>query len=198
MSSLFSDLAYAIRAFLKKPAFALTAILTLGLGIGAAAAIFSVVNAVLLRPLPYDRPDRLVHVANDMRNRNVDDFPWPPADFHDLRTTSTQFSGIAALVTGRQVFVTPGQNDVAIRTLQRVSAHERPDDEQHSLPPSPRSPRRRNDRLSILRSRLLRRTKRLDSNRPKVTDSDVRTRPAVTFLMACPNIICDPRPVDSS
>ena len=112
MSSLFSDLAYAIRAFLKKPAFALTAILTLGLGIGAAAAIFSVVNAVLLRPLPYDRPDRLVHVANDMRNRNVDDFPWPPADFHDLRTTSTQFSGIAALVTGRQVFVTPGQNEV--------------------------------------------------------------------------------------
>jgi putative ABC transport system permease protein len=112
MSSLFSDLAYALRVFLKKPGFALTAVLTLGLGIGAAAAIFSVVNAVLLRPLPYGQPDRLVHVANDMRNRNVADFPWPPGDFHDLRTTSTQFSGVAALVTGRQVFVTPGQDDV--------------------------------------------------------------------------------------
>ena len=81
--------------FVKKPAFALTAILTLALGIGAAAAIFSVVNAVLLRPLPYDRPERLVHVANDMRARNVEDFPWPPADFHDLRTQSTAFYGIA-------------------------------------------------------------------------------------------------------
>ena len=112
MSALLSDIAYAIRVFLKKPAFALTAILTLGLGIGAAAAIFSVVNAVLLRPLPYEQPGRIVHIANDMRNRNVADFPWPPADFHDLRTTTTQFEEVAAVVTGRQVFVTPGQDDV--------------------------------------------------------------------------------------
>ena len=112
MSTFFADVAYAVRLFAKKPAFGLTAILTLALGIGAAAAIFSVVNAVLLRPLPYERPERLVHVANDMRARNVEDFPWPPADFHDLRTTQTVFSGVAALVTGRQVFVTPGQADV--------------------------------------------------------------------------------------
>jgi putative ABC transport system permease protein len=112
MSTFFSDVSHSLRLFAKKPAFALTAILTLALGIGAAAAIFSVVNAVLLRPLPYDRPERLVHVANDMRARNVDDFPWPPADFHDLRSTQTVFSGVAALVTGRQVFVTPGQSDV--------------------------------------------------------------------------------------
>ena len=111
MRTLAGDIAYAVRMFRKKPAFALTAILTLALGIGAASAIFSVVNAVLLQPLPYDQPERLVQVANDMRARNVEDFPWPPADFHDLRTTATQFSGIAALVTGRQVFVTPGHGD---------------------------------------------------------------------------------------
>ena len=111
MSFIAADLAYALRTFAKKPGFALTAILTLALGIGAASAIFSVMNAVLLRPLPYAEPQRLVHVANDLRARQVQDFPWPAPDFHDLRTTTTVFSGVAALVTGRQVFVTPGEAD---------------------------------------------------------------------------------------
>lgn len=111
MSAVIADLVYAFRAFVKKPGFPLTAVLTLGLGIGAAAAIFSVVNAVVLRPLPYADPERLVHVANDLRARQVQDFPWPAPDFHDLRTSTTSFSGVAALVTGRQVFVTPGRDD---------------------------------------------------------------------------------------
>ena len=111
MRSIATDIEYAVRMFIKKPGFSLTAILTLALGIGAAAAIFSVMNAVLLKPLPYADPERLVHVANDLRARNVEDFPWPGPDFHDLRTTSTQFSGLAGLVTGRQVFVTPGRAD---------------------------------------------------------------------------------------
>src|SRR5688500_2852629 len=111
MRSIATDVGYAVRMFIKKPAFALTAIFTLALGIGAAAAIFSVMNAVLLKPLPYADPERLVHVANDLRARNVEDFPWPGPDFHDLRTTSTQFSGLAGLVTGRQVFVPPGRAD---------------------------------------------------------------------------------------
>ena len=109
MRSIATDVGYALRVFSKKPAFAVTAILTLALGIGAASAIFSVMNAVLLQPLPYAEPDRLVHIANDLRARQVEDFPWPAPDFHDLRTTTTSFSGLAALVTGRQVFVTPGQ-----------------------------------------------------------------------------------------
>ena len=111
MSGFLSDITYAARTFAKKPAFALTAVLTLALGIGASSAIFSVVNTVLLRPLPYAQPERLTHVAVDMRNRNVADFPWSPADFNDLRTQSSSFDGIAGLVTGRQVFITPGQRD---------------------------------------------------------------------------------------
>jgi putative ABC transport system permease protein len=118
MDVLFSDLAYAARTLYKKPAFAVTAIATLALGIGATAAIFSVMNGVLLRPLPYRNPDRLVHVWHDLRNRNVTRFPWAPADFHDLRTQSTTFEQVAALTTGRQVIVSQsGQGDTEqIRT----------------------------------------------------------------------------------
>jgi len=96
------DLVYAARSLSKRPGFALTAVLTIALGIGATTAIFSVVNAVLLRPLPYVEPDRLVLVWGDLRNRNVRDFPFAPGDFNDLREQGTLFSAFAGVVTGRQ------------------------------------------------------------------------------------------------
>ena len=105
MSAFAADVIYAFRTFRKKPAFAVTAVATLALGIGSTAAIFSVVNAVLLQPLPYREPHRLVHVWHDLRNRNVTRFPWAPADFHDLRSQATVFSDVAALTTGRLVVV---------------------------------------------------------------------------------------------
>jgi predicted permease len=102
MSSFMKDLRYAARGLQKSPAFALTAIATIALGIGATTAIFSVVNAVLLRPLPYADQERLTILWGDMRKRNVTDFPFPPGDFHDLRHEATLFQGLAAVVTGRQ------------------------------------------------------------------------------------------------
>ncbi len=78
-------LAFAARSLRKSPIFALTAAITIALGVGASTAIFSVANAVLLRPLPYHDPDRLVIISTDMRNRGVRDFPFSNANFIDLR-----------------------------------------------------------------------------------------------------------------
>ena len=99
MDSLLKDTRVAFRMLRKNPAFALTAIVTLALGIGASTAIFSVVNAVLLRPLPYTQPDRLAIIWGDMRTRNVTNFPMSPANFRDLRATTKTFSALAGVST---------------------------------------------------------------------------------------------------
>jgi predicted permease len=116
MNAFFADLGYAARTFRKKPAFAVTAIATLALAIGATTAIFSVVNAVLLEPLPYRDAGRLVHIWHDLNARNVKEFPWAPADFHDLRQHAEKFEGVAGLVTGRQVVINASGEAEMIRT----------------------------------------------------------------------------------
>ena len=103
MPTISRDLALGARTLRKNPAFALTAILTLALGIGASTAIFSVVNAVLLRPLPYGDADRLAFITQDLRVRGVVDFPIGPGDVPDIRNGTTVFEGIAALQTQRNV-----------------------------------------------------------------------------------------------
>lgn len=94
------DFAYAARALRNSPVFAVTAIVTIALGIGASTAIFSVTNAVLLRPLPYKDPDRLIWACTDMKKRNVRDFPESNANFIDLRDgAKSTVEGYAAVQT---------------------------------------------------------------------------------------------------
>jgi putative ABC transport system permease protein len=102
MKTFLQDLRSALRSLRKSPAFALTAVATIALGIGASTAIFSVVNAVLLRPLPYSDQARLVSIWGDLTARNVTDFPMPPGDLYDLRRQGTLFEETAAIVTFRQ------------------------------------------------------------------------------------------------
>ena len=116
MGNWFTDVIQATRGLRKQPAFALTAILTLALGIGATAAIFSVVDAVLIRPLPYRNADRLVHVAHDLTARKVVDFPFAPGDFFDLRNMTSPFEQVEAVQTFLQTFA----GDGAGRETERV------------------------------------------------------------------------------
>jgi predicted permease len=111
MESFTRDLAFAFRSLKRQPAFAITAVLTIALGIGATSAIFSVVNAVLLRPLPYIDAARLGTIWSDLRNRNVVDFPLPPGDFFDLRNTTTLFDGFGAITSFRPTIGGDGKGD---------------------------------------------------------------------------------------
>jgi predicted permease len=96
MSSLRQDFRYAVRGLQRTPAFTLAAIVTLGLGIGATTAIFTVVNSVLLRPLPYTDSGRLVNIWNDL-GEGAQSLPAvSPADFRDYQKRSRTFESFAA------------------------------------------------------------------------------------------------------
>src|SRR5215467_7710585 len=88
---------YTLRSLFQSPTFALTAILTLALGIGANTAIFSVIEAVLLRPLPYQDPSRLVHVWNTYPP-TIPQGPNSAGDFRDFSARAKSFAGMGAYI----------------------------------------------------------------------------------------------------
>ena len=95
MDSLFKDLRFAIRSLLKRPSFTAITLLALALGIGANTAVFSLVNAVILKPLPFREPDRLVWIYGNIRNGG-NRASVSPLDFLDYRSRNTTFEHFAA------------------------------------------------------------------------------------------------------
>lgn len=96
METLFKDVRYALRGLRKRPGFTIVAVLTLALGIGANTAVFSVVNAVLLKPLPFSDPDRLAIVWEDATFAGFPRNTPAPANYLDWKNQNRSFADIAA------------------------------------------------------------------------------------------------------
>src|SRR5438128_11332829 len=113
-----NDLKFAFRQLLKNPGFTAVAVLTLGLGIGANTAIFSVVNAVLLRPLPYAKPEQLVRIYSEFPtfpNGGLRRFPVSAPEFLDLRRETKSWESL-------DIWLNSGVNVAAKREPTRVTA----------------------------------------------------------------------------
>ena len=96
VEEMWQDLRYGVRKLLKSPGFSLVAVMTLAVGIGANTAIFSVVNAVLLRPLPFERPEELVRVFGTRASRSSFSRPHSYLNFSDMRAQNQAFESLAA------------------------------------------------------------------------------------------------------
>ena len=120
MHSLRQDFRYALHTLRRAPGFALIAILTLALGIGATTSIFSVMNGVVLRPLPFPDADELVQVHTRVQGEPASRRSLSPPNFASLREQSRTFAGLSALLTGDHVISGVGE----ARTVEsaRVSA----------------------------------------------------------------------------
>jgi hypothetical protein len=94
-----SQIRIAVRSFLRRPAMLIVALLTLALGIGANTAIFSVINAVLLKPLPFNDPEKLVMVWSTAPNQALAEGFASYLDFHDWREQSRSFAGMGIVWT---------------------------------------------------------------------------------------------------
>src|SRR5262245_45757252 len=96
MGILLQDLRYGIRLLRRSPGFTITAVLALALGIGANSAIFSVVNALLLKPFPFENLDRLVMIQESFPNQGMKAKAVSPADFFDWQQQNSVFQNVAA------------------------------------------------------------------------------------------------------
>ena len=126
LESVMQDVHYAARGLIRRPAFTAVAVLTLAIGVGATTAIFSAVNVLLLRPLPYARPDELMRVSLTVPPRNGqpgrDNMVWSYPKFAVFRDAQQVF-GDLALYTESQVTLTGGADDVERVTGEYVGAN---------------------------------------------------------------------------
>jgi len=117
------DLLYALRTMRGNPAFVMTAILTIALGIGGNTAMFTVIRAVLLKPLEYRDPDRLVRVSADYPRLNSQDTTISLRRFVDMRAAARSFSGFGAFLQSPENLTLSGGGEPEALKGARVSAN---------------------------------------------------------------------------
>ena len=121
MGTFWQDIRYGVRSLTRHPGFALIAVVTLGLGIGANAAIFSVIDAVLLRPLPFREAERLVSLWESRRDRGWTQSSFTSAGFWDVQEMNRAFDGVAAM--DYSTITLTGVDSPARLRLSRISAN---------------------------------------------------------------------------
>ena len=114
METLIKDIRYGVRSLVKRPGFTAIAVITLALGIGASTAIFSVVDGVLLRALPYPNADQIVQLR-EVNSRGTR-IPFTEPNFRDLKARAHSFQGMAQY-SGQLTTVTGGSEPVRAQTL---------------------------------------------------------------------------------
>src|SRR5258706_7266913 len=123
MNNFWHDVLYALRTMRKSPAFAITAVLTLAIGIGGNTAIFTVIRAVLLKPLEYKDPDRLVRLTVDNPRRNWLDGAMTLIQFEQMRGAASSFTGIGAFLRSTENVTISGGGEPETLRGARVSAN---------------------------------------------------------------------------
>ena len=121
MNTWMQDIRFALRSFAKNPGFTLAAVLSLAIGIGANTSIFSVANALLFRPLPYDSPDRLVILWNRSPGLNITQDWFSTAQYFDIKTGHHGFEQVAIAIGGN--YNLTGQGDPERVGVMRVSSN---------------------------------------------------------------------------
>src|SRR4051812_10311562 len=115
METFIQDLRYAARKLLRTPGFTIVAVATLALAIGATTTVYSIVDGVLLKPLPFRDPDQLVRIEST--DRNGKPFPLSPADFLDYRDQTKSFSMMSQFAPGSANFATNGGDPTRLDRL---------------------------------------------------------------------------------
>ena len=125
MQTFLQDLKYALRMLKKNPAFTAVAILTLAVGIGANSAIFSVVNSVLLRPLPYRQPGQLVRVYSEFPTMKLQKFWLSPPELLDIQREAKSLEERGSCAASTQSSRPPSDNAGSSRRRCRFSSQGR-------------------------------------------------------------------------
>ena len=123
LDNIWLDVRYALRTARKNPAFAATAVIVLALGIGGNAAMFSVIRAVLLKPLPYQDPDRLVHVSVDNPRVRTAGGAFTALRYEEMRKTARSFAGFGVFSRFTEDMALSGRGDPEMLKGARVSAN---------------------------------------------------------------------------